>query len=529
MPNPNTAVFPSSIPTDVSLAGVATDNLFTTLSASINGSQTSNIAVTSSNFEVPVLLLIDSELILVESKAGNILNDVTRGFAGTTATSHLAGANVYGYVFAYKMNQISAEIKAICNALGENLINVIYPGRAAAGDLTGTYPNPSLANVVGLTPGTFGDDTNVPVITVDAKGRITEVSEVAITVTGGGSPTGAASGDLGGTYPSPTVETVGTKTKTEIANTVTKVAASTNANVNSTLVERDSNGDFAARNITATQFIGALTGNVNGNVTGNVSGTAGSITGNLTGDVTSVGMTTTLANTTVTPAEYGSTTQVPKITIDSKGRITNAVNETISGVVPGGGAGGDLAGTYPNPTVSKCSFVSFTINDSIRIKDNSGNIELKNNADDAFVDLTLNRLFQKNFSNTPTTLKYSISYTDLIDAATSQEITFANLPAKTKVMAITLKTETEFSGSGFTSVNVEIGDGTTDDYYATTYDCDAAVSNTNFSDTQMYKSPSFASSNMIAKFTANQNLGNGAATNLSTGNLEIWVTAVVLP
>jgi hypothetical protein len=527
MPNPNTAVFPASIPTDVSLAGVATDNLYTTLSASINNSQTNNIAVTSSSFEVPALLLIDSELILVESKAGNILNDVTRGFAGTTAASHLAGANVYGYIFAFKMNQISAEIKAICNSLGQNLSNILYSGRSAGGDLAGTYPNPTLANIVGLTPGTFGEGEYVPVITVDQKGRITEISETPITITGGGNPTGPASGDLGGTYPSPTVETVGSKTKTEISNTVNKVANSTNANVVSTLVERDSNGDFAARNITATQFIGSLTGNVNGNVTGNVSGTAASFTGNLTGDVTSVGMTTTLSNTPVTPAEYGSSTQVAKITIDSKGRITAAVNETISGVIPGGAAGGDLAGTYPNPTVSKSSFTSFSIND-VRIKDNSGNIQFRNFNDDAFIDIEAKRIFQKEFSNVPATLKYSIPYTDLVDADVTQEIIFASLPAKAKVLAITLKTETEFSGSGFTSVNVEIGDGNIDDYYVTVYDCDATVSNTNYSDTQMYKSPTFSPSNLVAKFTANQNFGNGTTTNLSSGNLDIWVTVVVL-
>lgn len=47
--------------------------------------------------------------------------------------------------------------------------------------------------------------------------------------------------------------------------------------------------------------------------------------------------TARLANTTVTPGTYGSATQVPQITVDAKGRITNATNVAISG---GGGSPG---------------------------------------------------------------------------------------------------------------------------------------------------------------------------------------------
>lgn len=55
------------------------------------------------------------------------------------------------------------------------------PTGNAGGDLTGTYPNPTLAAIT--SAGTSGSANTIPVVTIDAKGRVTTLSSSAVSIT----------------------------------------------------------------------------------------------------------------------------------------------------------------------------------------------------------------------------------------------------------------------------------------------------------------------------------------------------------
>ena len=125
-------------------------------------------------------------------------------------------------------------------------------------------------------------------------------------------PNGSASGDLSGTFPSPTVAKLQGRTVDSTAPTDGQVLSWDNANTKWKPVTVISGSTDASTLTSGTLAAGRLPA-----LTGDVTTSAGSAA-------------TSLATSGVTAGSYGSASQVPSYTVDAKGRITAAANTTIA-------------------------------------------------------------------------------------------------------------------------------------------------------------------------------------------------------
>lgn len=125
--SPPSPKFPSSTATWQDLL-FAVDQSATTLAAGLTAATLSVTvaAGTGGKFSGNQVVTIDTEQMLVCSVASDTLTICPggRGYAGTMAATHSAGASVRGNYTATHHNRLAAEIKAIEDSLGANMANV---------------------------------------------------------------------------------------------------------------------------------------------------------------------------------------------------------------------------------------------------------------------------------------------------------------------------------------------------------------------------------------------------------------------
>jgi len=291
---------------------------------------------------------------LIANASGVFISDIANvaGTYGSNTAIPVVTVNSKGQVTAVTTVQANAQT---AYALAANYIGSITgtSGQITVGGGTGVNANATLNLVAtGVTSGTYGNATHSPRITVDTYGRLQNVDLIQISSSGSGD--GNAS--LG--FADIVVAGQTTISADQIEDTLTFTAGpgiviTTNASDDTITFATDTSsieGNLLLSNLSDVDATGIINGQVlvwnsttNKFEAGNVSGGGG--TGDITDVVAGTGLTgggvsgnvtLALANTAVTPGTYGSSSAVPRITIDQQGRITAVTTQSVSG---GGGGG----------------------------------------------------------------------------------------------------------------------------------------------------------------------------------------------
>mgnify|MGYP001047290700 CR=1 FL=1 len=385
--------------------------------------------------------LADGSVTTAKLAPGSITTRIVEDTSITLAKLSPTGVTAGMYGDSTKSAVITVDTKGRITAAREATITGTQPGGPAGGDLTGTYPNPSLRDgsittvaiadssvgtpaiapgavttlkladgavttlalqdgsittlkfaagavrtskiqdsavtsdkmtSTGVAPGTYGNATQTQLVTVDEAGRVTSMRSVDIR---GVEPGNAAGGDLTGSYPNPRLadSSVTTSKFADSSVTTAKLAA---GSVTTPKIADGSvtTSKLADVNVTTSKL---ADGNVTTSKLADVNVTTSKLAdGSVTTPKLADGSVTTpkvaddavtsqkMSPTGVASGAYGDAQHAARITVDTAGRVTTAQDVLVRTVTPGGPAGGDLTGTYPDPQVAMSTVVTSKLADS---------------------------------------------------------------------------------------------------------------------------------------------------------------------
>jgi len=285
---------------------------------------------------------------------GNLTGNATSATSATNATNFTGslvgdatgtqGATVVSLVGGQTAANVAASTVLANAATAANTASTIVKRDGSGNFASGIITASLIGNVTG-----------------NVTGNLTGNATSATSATNATNFTGSLVGDATGTQGATVVSTVGGQTAANVAAGAVLANAATAANTTSTIVKRDSVGNFSAGTITAS-LIGNVTGNVTGNLTGNATSatsatTATNFSGSLVGDVT--GNQTTTVVTSV-----GGQTAANVAAGAVLANAATAVN-TASTIVRRDGSNNFAAGTITASLVGAASLNVLKIGDSM--------------------------------------------------------------------------------------------------------------------------------------------------------------------